>query len=82
MNQEGKSTFGEKRLICFSSFLTISKAADTSADVSRPGAQPPKGAGRLPGWLLSPPPSDVFPGWSSCSDETDDFLGPLLLTAG
>ena len=26
--------------------------------------------------------SDVFPGWNSCFDETDDFLGPLLLTAG
>lgn len=30
--------------------------------------------------LLSP--SDVFPGWSACLDETDDFLGRLLLTAG
>lgn len=27
-------------------------------------------------------PSDVFPGWSPCLDETDDFLGQLLLTAG
>ena len=41
-----------------------------------------EGAGSLPTPLPSPRPSDVFPGWSSCLDETDDFLGPLLLTAG
>lgn len=36
-----------------------------------------------PSWASSlASSSDVFPGWSSCSDETDDFPGPLLLTAG
>ena len=83
-----------KRSCCSSLFfpLIISKAANTSSDLGRRECRLPRclravhprnGAGRLPmltaSLLL---PSDVFPGWSSCLDETDDFLGPLLLTAG